>query len=331
MTPDRPPQRRRLTSPLHEMDGTEEDMVPETPLEEEMVPAQVTTATLAQIVRDEIQKGMSPLEHQLATLSNSVAQRLQKMEGNMNLHDIRIEKLENTMAALEEQIKNANAETTQAQLKEQMDHMHAQLSNMQVTPRSAATEVMKTMAVGGLQSLQTLEKATLWLNDKLKTLNGPCQQGTYMKSPQFQGLLFAKFSSTCERDTAVAMLRSAGLQEGGTRVWATQDLPLLTRARKMFLIGLKWQLTQWGFVRHELNIDDNFRSLVVGEHKVVDVVIENGNIVYTWSPQWGAWSDLQHSEELQLLKDRAAAVLSKGGKGEGKSKSKSKSHGAWAS
>ena len=56
MTPDRPPQRRRLTSPLHEMDGTEEDMVPETPLEEEMVPAQVNTATLAQIVRDEIQR-----------------------------------------------------------------------------------------------------------------------------------------------------------------------------------------------------------------------------------------------------------------------------------
>ena len=104
----------------------------------------------------------------------------------------------------------------------------------------------KTMVVGGLQSLQTLEKATLWLNDKLKTLNGLCQQGTYMKSPQFQGLLFAKFSSTCERDTAVAMLGSAGLREGGTRVWATQDLPLLTRARKMFLIGLKWQLTQWG-------------------------------------------------------------------------------------
>ena len=76
-----------------------------------------------------------------------------------------------------------------------------------------------------------------------------------------------------------------------------------------------------------MNIDDNFRSLVVGEHKVVDVVIENGNIVYTWSPQWDAWSDLQHSEELQLLKDRAAAVLSKGGKGEGQSKSKSKSHG----
>ena len=90
----------------------------------------------------------------------------------------------------------------------------------------------------------------------------------------------------------------------------------------MFLIGLKWQLTQWGFVRHELNIDDNFRSLVVGEHKVVDVVIENGNIVYTWSPQWGAWSDLQHSEELQLLKDRAAAVLSKGGKGEDNPKQK---------
>jgi hypothetical protein len=103
---------------------------------------------------------------------------------------------------------------------------------------------MKTMVVGRLQSLQTLETATLWLNDKLKTLNGPCQQGTYMKSQQFQGLLFAKFLSTFERATAVALLRSAGLQEGGARLWVTQDLPFLIRSRKMFLIGLKWQQAQ---------------------------------------------------------------------------------------
>ena len=84
-------------------------------------------------------------------------------------------------------------------------------------------------------------------------------------------------------------------------------------------------------MKHELNIDDNFRSLRVGEEKVVDVAIENGNIVYSWAPNWNAWSDLQESEELQVLKDRAAAVLSKGGKGEGKSKTKSKFDGARAS
>ena len=67
-------------------------------------------------------------------------------------------------------------------------------------------------------------------------------------------------------------------------------------------------------MKHEASIDENFRSLVVGEQKVVDVAIENGNIVYTWSPQWDAWNDLQHSKEPRLPKDRAAPVLSKGKK-----------------
>ena len=116
-----------------------------------------------------------------------------------------------------------------------------------------------------------------------------------MKSPQFQGLLFAKFSSTCERDTAVAMLRSAGLQGRGYQGLGYSGFASVDSCSQNVFDRFEWQLTQWGFVKHELNIDDNFRSLVVGEHKVVDVVIENGNIVYTWSPQWGAWSDLQHS------------------------------------
>jgi hypothetical protein len=102
-----------------------------------MVPAQVTTATLAQFVRNKSQRGLSPLENQLASLSDGIAERLQKMEGNINLNDIRIEKLE-----------------------EQMDHMPTQLLQMQFTPRSTVTEVMKTMVVGGLQSLQTLDAAT---------------------------------------------------------------------------------------------------------------------------------------------------------------------------
>jgi hypothetical protein len=127
-----------------------------------------------------------------------------------------------------------------------------------------------------------------------------------MKSQQFQGLLFAKFLSTFERATAVALLRSAGLQEGGARLWVTQDLPFLIRSRKMFLIGWMSQLAQSGFMKHELSIDENFRSVLVGGQKVINMATENGNVVYTWSPQWDAWNDIQHSEELQLLKDRAS-------------------------
>ena len=103
-----------------------------------------------------------------------------------------------------------------------------------------------------------------------------------MKSTQWQNLLFAKFSSTFDRHTAVALSRSAGLQEKGDRVWPTQDPPLLPHARKMFLVGLKWQLSQWGFVKREIYIDEIFWSLQVGEVVACRVTINEGQIVYKW-------------------------------------------------
>lgn len=73
MTPGRPPQRRRLTSPLNEMDDdTSENLVPETPHEHSLDPAPLTGAMLADIVRSEIHEGLVPLQTQMANLNTRV-------------------------------------------------------------------------------------------------------------------------------------------------------------------------------------------------------------------------------------------------------------------
>ena len=51
--------------------------------------------------------------------------------------------------------------------------------------------------------------------------------------------MFADFTSHEERDLAVALLRSAGLEHEGTRVWATQDRAPKERAARNFCYGLK--------------------------------------------------------------------------------------------
>ena len=62
-------------------------------------------------------------------------------------------------------------------------------------------------------------------------------------------------------------------------------------------------------MKHELSIDENFRSVLVGGQKVINMATENGNVVYTWSLQWDAWNGIQHSQEMQLLKDRASGSV----------------------
>ena len=100
MTPTRPSQRRRLTSPLHEMDGTdEEEEIPETPVESELVASPLTSASLAQIVRDEVKNGMNTLEQQMTQLSVSVTARLDSVEHSLKDHDIKIAKLEHVITS----------------------------------------------------------------------------------------------------------------------------------------------------------------------------------------------------------------------------------------
>ena len=97
--------------------------------------------------------------------------------------------------------------------------------------------------------------------DILAKLKGPTGQEMYLKTKDFQGILFVKFRSSCERDVATAVIRSARLTIGETHVWATTDLPIPVRARKV-LLG------EWGFPKREMVVSDDYTSLLVGD-KVV--------------------------------------------------------------
>ena len=116
------------------------------------------------------------------------------------------------------------------------------------------------------------------------------------------------------------MFRSANIQAGDRRVWATEDLPVPVRARKLFLLGLRWQLGQWGFVKKEMSVDDTYERLVIGGKVVVKVEVVNKDIQVTWADDWAAWQELQDSQEIADLCSRSKAIVEKPGKGGGKSK-----------
>ena len=157
------------------------------------------------------------------------------------------------------------------QLENQINDLQSQVAALRTSEPSTQQDYMRTMVIGGLDALPSLQEATTWLTTKLSALQGPSHIGTYMKSQMFQGLLFAKFRNSVDRDTAVALLRNAEMQEKGKRVWATQDLPMMQRVQKVFIMGLRWQLGEWGFMKRDMQWDDKFTNLKVGPNVVVTV------------------------------------------------------------
>ena len=141
-----------------------------------------------------------------------------------------------------------------------------------------------------------------------------------MKAQSFNGVLFAKFSSSYDRDIVIATLRSANIKHDQHQIWATQDLPIPTRARKMFLLGLRWQLGEWGFVKREIEIDEHYTKMTIAGKTVVQVTSTNGELLVEWANGWAAWDEFQSCAQLQQIMDRAKVVMKKQGKGTGKSK-----------
>jgi len=88
-------------------------------------------------------------------------------------------------------------------------------------------------------------------------------------------------------------------------------------------LGLRWQLTQWGFTKKELKVNDEEFIMKVGGVPVVQASVRENKLCLLWKdPAWEEWQQLQKSEELRSLIAIANNKLSKSeeGKTEGKCK-----------
>ena len=89
------------------------------------------------------------------------------------------------------------------------------------------------MVLGGLQSIEDLESAKGWVNNKLWEGYGPKPEEIYSKG-EFRGIIFAKFVNNSDRNIAVNILQKVLSTRGATpsgqnRTSHSQNVSLLPR------------------------------------------------------------------------------------------------------
>ena len=319
MTPERRVRKREQSkSPLNELDDE--------PLPTHDDSVGFSASAIADIVRHEIRTGISPLEARLTSMETVLGNRVDNIDQQLKNHGDRIEKMEALLGSKDATPRSCTSEYSLS-MEKQIADLQLQIDGLRVSPKTDKPEPAKVMVVGGLATLTDMQSATTWVTNTLVSMRGPSIISTYIKPEKFQGLLFVKFASVVDRDTAVALLRSGSLKIGDSPVWATQDLPVPVRVRKLFLMGLRWQLAQWGFWKQEIDINDDFTCMHIGTKMVVKVANGEGRLLFNWAEDWAQWAELQQSEELRQLIERSQTILQKHmGKGLGKSKSKSTPH-----
>ena len=81
----------------------------------------------------------------------------------------------------------------------------------------------------------------------------------------------------------------------------------------MFLLSLRWQLGEWGFVKREIEIDECYTKMMVGGRVVVTVASEGESITFQWMDAGAQWDDLQKSDELKDLITKSNGNLAEAG------------------
>eukprot|EP00959_Pyramimonas_sp_CCMP1952_P092947 1945061-Pyramimonas_sp.AAC.1 len=98
--------------------------------------------------------------------------------------------------------------------------------------------------------------AAAWIKEKLSEADGPTPYNLYMKGDTTT-ILYAEFATTLDRDTAVALIKSAKFDLNGNTVWASPDRHPLERAARNFCFGLKYFLKDTMHSTYTINVSND--------------------------------------------------------------------------
>ena len=100
-----------------------------------------------------------------------------------------------------------------------------------------------TAVLGGFGALGNFEKAQKWLSNKLWEDWVPVPVDIHDKG-DLKSVIFAKFKSQAERDTAIGLIKSSNDSVSGTEVWAKPEVPLEQRVVKDIAFGAKHVMSE---------------------------------------------------------------------------------------
>ena len=139
-------------------------------------------------------------------------------------------------------------------------------------------------------------------------------------------MLFCNFRSGDAANNAMVAFNKRSDKYNGTQIKCKPDLSIEPRTCRTFLLSLRWKMvTEWGYGKSEVKVDENTMTMSVARNPVLSVAVKNDLIELTWlDDTWSAWAEFRDSKDLKDITDEAnkkleqAAVSRSKGGGKGK-------------
>ena len=140
------------------------------------------------------------------------------------------------------------------------------------------------------------------MTGKLKEMNAGPLEASYYIGEKFKGLICARFTSAEVASVAIDMIGKSKpkYEDIEIRCWA--DAPVEVRAARGLLLGLRWQLGEWGLNNKAIKVDVPSGTMTIEGKLVATAHIEDDLIKVSWNDKtWEEWTDLHESAEWKML------------------------------
>jgi len=215
-------------------------------------------------------------------------------------------------------------------VKQKLDDIEKQLAGMKSKTKPHAEDRVVTMVVGGVGTNGDGDQAMDWLGSQIQAIQIRSPEDIYFKGDDFKGMLFCKFDQPEAAEKAIKELskRKPEFKAGGSvfKPWFKQDVPISERAPLSFLLGLRWQLGEWGtYDKKIIKVDEKELTMTINKQEVAHVSTQSGSLQVEWrDEEWKMWKELQESSELKALVEAANKKIGQAKDNEAKGKGKGK-------
>ena len=222
--------------------------------------------------------------------------------------------LQAAMGEVEKSLSKMSVDREQAhsqgdnELKTKVAEIAKVVEEMKAKPPSRSTNCIAI--IGGLDGLASLEESEKWLMTELASSKALVPLDVFIKGDTFKGIVFAKFASPTDMETALAVLEKKRLQCKGKRVWANEEKPVEVRKPRDFLFSFKKLLISWNFSKQSVKVDKEELSMSVEGTPVLQVTGAEGELKMQWLvDEWEKWEALHSSTEFKEMKAACSAAL----------------------
>ena len=144
----------------------------------------------------------------------------------------------------------------------------------------------------------------------------------------FNGVVFAKYPSQAERDSAIRKIQAAAMDFDGQKIWSKPEQPLKTRAAIGLLFAAKRMLVDWQFDKWSLWVDTDQLNLSCGDDMIFKIELQEHDLTIGYSPDWqtyletdnAKWTEVVEAARTKVKKQQAQKATKGLGKGKAHTK-----------